>query len=248
MYQEYDTNEEMKAQTKQYPMGKHLNKLSGNAVKLGTAMEAMFNVNADWSINRQFTVLKETVQYLITSTNTYLDDFKDDLQWQSFRYKCGLEMTNVKHLRKNGSLWILMPLCLQNYHPRSNKIVWLANTNHLQKQTKIMLKGIEKVKFNKQGYPQGAGPDKFVASFGFPPCVLINNDQILPLLWYIFNHILNKFEYGAIVDKCLFQKKYNQYRAFLQAMLNIFVTTHIAWQARKQPPSNESFKPSSQPH
>ena len=211
MYKEYDTDEEMQAKTKQYPMGKHIRKLSQNAVKLGTAMEAMFNMNADWSIKRQFIVLKQSLQHLINSTDDYLQDHKNDLQWQCFRYKCGLEMTCIKHSRKNGSLWILMPLLLQNHHPTSNKMIWLANTTHLDKATKIMLKGIENEKFDKRVCPQGKGADKFLATFGFPPIVLINNDEILPLLWYIFNQILNKYEYGAIVDKCLFQRKYTGY-------------------------------------
>lgn len=243
-YNDYSIKSVKREKTQKYPISDHIFYLSDNALTYGVALEQICNVKHDWEIRNQLKLIKKSIEYLIHCTDIFLQDPGNDFLYQTFRFNIGFGMEDVKILRKTSPLWNQMPMWLNEYYPKTNKLIWLANTDNICDAAKKMLIGIEKVGYTSAGYPQCRGADKFLSTYGFYPCVVINNNKILQIEWFRLNSILNKYEYCAMVETCYDQRKFNQWRSYLNSSLNIVENSEYIWQNRHQKKKQKaSFKP-----
>lgn len=219
-YNKYSNRQKIRDKTIKYPIGEHLQYLSDNAMKYGIHIEAFHNRNKEWLLGVQLNILQTSTNNLIKCFEEYFKDPESDYAFQQLRYCAGMIIPNLLEIR-TSAMWITMPIFLNDNYPFENKLFWFANTTQLRSSVKKMLEGIEKCKFDEYGYPQSRGAIKFLTTFNFPACALINNPHILPIEWFRFNTILNKIYYSIIVEKSGQRRKFNQFKSYLQSILQV---------------------------
>lgn len=171
------------AQTKMVhsPIEKHISILSTNAVNIATHIESnslypqtLMYSNCNMFINNLIKLRDYWEEYTAPKEN-------NSITIAQFTFKSAPIISDIIRMRGSSPLFINIGDWLNQFIPKSNELIWFGSEETMNKRTKKMLKGIEKLGFDEYGYPIADGGKRFIKVFGFTACAFNNNDIMLTM-------------------------------------------------------------------
>ena len=209
-----------------WKIGNHAQEFENTAWNIATTMEiSSFTLHKQSIAEIQLFMTNlnglknEWVQYCHRKPQQTKEETK--LKITKYRYNIAPYVINLKRIRARSPVFINIGAVLNKYLPKSNKLIWFASRKIMSKQTKKMLRNIERVHYTANGYPDTPGYYRFVYKFGGTPVIKNNNNLGLPLEFQRLMKIINKHNY-MIHDSMVncYNCRY-QYEAYFNTWCNL---------------------------
>lgn len=192
---------------------------------MGMTIERIFNFKCDKFWNYSIKLWIKSMEDIILTGKTFdatrrqkkkekapPEDNKHFFDWA---HSYTIAYTNIKQLADNPKFGPIFPAWLNRFvHHDHKKIHWFVDFNALDKNAKKCLAGIKhEVTFDKDGYPQAKGANRFRSIWYHTPCAIINNDNIIGNELLNVHTILDYMFLCTLSDKStMFSKMYTWFQ------------------------------------